>query len=505
MAESSRKITKIEPQPGYQMKALSSSADIVIGGAAAGVGKTFSLLLEPVRHHNVKGFGAVAFRRTTTQIKSEGGLWDTSKEIFTHLKAKPRETFLEWKFPGGQKLKFSHMEHEKNVLDWQGSQIALILFDELTHFSQKMFFYMLSRNRSTCGIKPYVRATCNPDPDSWLADFISWWIDPETGDPIPERDGVIRYFFRSGKEFIWADTAEECIAAAWHIIEPLASSTGTNPKYYVKSVAFISGSIFDNKALLDKDPGYVGNLLAQDEETVARLFKGNWKHIENEQELYNYQSLKAAFEMAEPAPGGHRCIVADIALEGTNMFVILYFEGWEIKDASFIQKSNGKEVVTAIELMASKYSVPNNCIVYDADGVGGFVEGYIPGAVAFHGGSPAIEAEDPITRTIIKEKYANLRTQCYYRSAARVNRDGLKIAEHVAYKMYDKSQTVKQRIMFERKAIRRAKTDMDGNRCIINKAQMKQILGAGQSPDIMDCFMMREFLELRPPFEIIVL
>lgn len=40
---------------------------------------------------------------------------------------------------------------------------------------------MLSRNRSICGVKPYVRATCNPDVDSWVADFISWWIDQETG------------------------------------------------------------------------------------------------------------------------------------------------------------------------------------------------------------------------------------------------------------------------------------------------------------------------------------
>ena len=41
--------------------------------------------------------------------------------------------------------------------------------------------------------KPYVRASCNPKPNSWVARLLEWWIDQDTGYPIPERDGVIRY------------------------------------------------------------------------------------------------------------------------------------------------------------------------------------------------------------------------------------------------------------------------------------------------------------------------
>ena len=70
------------------MKALSSSADIVIGGGAAGAGKTFSLLLEPIRHIGVKGFGAVCFRRTSPMIRSEGGLWDASEKIYRLIQYK---------------------------------------------------------------------------------------------------------------------------------------------------------------------------------------------------------------------------------------------------------------------------------------------------------------------------------------------------------------------------------------------------------------------------------
>ena len=102
----------------------------------------------------------------------------------------------EWRWPHGSKIKFSHLQLETTVHDWQGAQIALICFDELTHFTAYQFFYMVSRNRSTCGVKPYIRATCNPDADSWVAEFLAWWIDHETGYPIPERVGVLRYYIR---------------------------------------------------------------------------------------------------------------------------------------------------------------------------------------------------------------------------------------------------------------------------------------------------------------------
>lgn len=45
----------------------------------------------------------------------------------------------------------------------------------------------------------------NPDADSWVADFIKWWITPETGYPIPERSGVIRYMVRLNDEIIWGE------------------------------------------------------------------------------------------------------------------------------------------------------------------------------------------------------------------------------------------------------------------------------------------------------------
>lgn len=250
---------------------LSSSADIVIYGGAAGGGKTYALLLEVLRHIDNPKFGAVIFRRNSTQVMSEGGLWDTSKEIYPLLGATSKEFPRPvWRFPSGAKISFAHLQREDDKLGWQGSQIPLICFDELTHFTQSQFFYILSRNRTTCGVKPYIRATTNPDASSWVADFISWWIDQDTGYPIPERSGVIRYMTRLNNRIHWFDS-----------IEDFEKERETNPDLAeiddVKSVTFISSKLSDNKILMEKDPSYKAALLAQGVVDRERLLNGNWK------------------------------------------------------------------------------------------------------------------------------------------------------------------------------------------------------------------------------------
>lgn len=260
----------IKPQPGPQEKFLASPADIAIYGGAAGGGKTWALLLEPLRHISNPDFGAVFFRRNTTQVRNEGGLWDESLKLYPGAGGDPKSHVLEWGFPSGASISMAHLEHDKTVLNYQGAQIALECFDELTHFTEKQFWYMLSRNRSMCGVRPYVRATCNPDADSWVAEFISWWIDQSTGLAIPERSGVLRWFVRVGDELIWADKPED-----------LAEHKMITPEGEVpippKSVTFISASLTDNKALMAADPGYMANLLALDRVERERLLSGNWK------------------------------------------------------------------------------------------------------------------------------------------------------------------------------------------------------------------------------------
>lgn len=497
MAEQPFKI--IVPQPGYQMMTLASSADIVIGGGAAGVGKTFTLLLEPLRHKDVKGFGTVIFRRTSPQIKAEGALWDTSMNIYSTVKgAVPRESSYEWFFDEKAKLKFAHLEYEKNIYDWQGSQIPCLAFDELTHFTKKMFFYLLTRNRSVCGVAPYARATCNPDPDSWVAEFISWWIDQETGYPIKERNGVIRYLVVDGENYIWGDSKDEVIEKSAHIFDPIRIKTDIDLKEFVKSVTFISGDIYENKELLTVNPAYLGNLLSQDKDTQASLLHGNWKTVISDNDIYEYSKFAGMFNNLYEVNREGKFITADIALKGSDKFITGYWEGNCLEDIEIMNKSDGKEVIDKIAQMAKTYEVQNTDIVYDNDGVGGFIDGFIVGAVPFINGGKALSIPDALIiekGKTVAPNYYNLKTQCYYLSGDAVNAGKYRISDRVANKMYDDNMTMRQRFMFERKAIKRDKADYDGKLKIIGKDEMKSKLG-GQSPDLMDMFMMRERFNL---------
>lgn len=264
----------LAPQKGPQEMFLATSADICVYGGAAGGGKTFGLLLEPLRHKNNKNFNAVIFRRDYTQVTAPGGLWDSSRKVYSQVKGSyPLKTpKLHWTFSSGATVNFAHLGSDDDCEGWQGSQITMLGFDELTHFSEYQFFYMLSRNRTDSGVAPYVRATCNPDADSWVAEFISWWIDQETGYPIPERSGKVRWMVRLNEVLYWFDSKNEAIAAAMENGMEFQEAS-TMPK----SVTFIASTLQDNKILMKNDPGYLANLQALALVERERLLKGNWK------------------------------------------------------------------------------------------------------------------------------------------------------------------------------------------------------------------------------------
>jgi len=264
----------ISGQPGPQTDFLRSSADICVYGGAAGGGKTVGLILEPLRHATrVANFTAVFFRRTTPQITNPGGLWDESQEFYPRVGGTPHVGMREWRWPRGGKIKFSHLQFDSTVYDWQGAQITLICFDELTHFTAHQFFYMVSRNRSTCGVRPYIRATCNPDADSWVADFLVWWIDSETGLPIPERAGMLRHYVRVAEKTIWADRPEELVQ---YLPQPEDFPPSIEPPRPI-SVTFIPATVFNNPILLRANPEYYAWLLSLPTLERERLLGGNWK------------------------------------------------------------------------------------------------------------------------------------------------------------------------------------------------------------------------------------
>lgn len=434
-------------QEGFQRDFISSGADIVIGGGAAGAGKSYALLLEALTYSKYPDYGGAIFRKTYPQIKAPGGMWDTSMKIYPYASGIPMESSYEWRFSPGSKIKFSHLEYEKNVLDWQGSQVPFIGFDELTHFSEYSFTYLLSRNRSVIPEKPYVRATCNPDPDSWVANFISWWIDqdhtsPHYGFPIPERAGKLKYYMKESDEYVWGNTKREVLEQTEHIVKTLQEADPTiNPMDLVKSVTFILGTIYGNRALLQADPGYLWNLLAQDEATQQQLLHGNWKIRTDGSDLISLPNLKEVFTNTT-IPRGRKYITADIALKGSDLLVIFVWDGFRLIDCTVAPVAKGDAVIDLLKEMASKHSVPNGNITYDDDGAGSFIDGFIHHAQPFNNGR----------RALMRENYKNMKTQMYYKLGERIKRFGYYIDPKVA-KMKVGTKTIEQHLIEERRAI----------------------------------------------------
>lgn len=251
----------IGPQRGPQERFLACPARIVIYGGAAGGGKTFANLLKGLRYAALEpkpGYTGVIFRRVMPQVTLPGGLWDESQNIYRLAGGKANQQRYEWRWPQYRtKIKFASMQYEADRLAWQGSQLAFISFEELTHFLESQFFYMLSRARTTCGVTPQITGTVNPDADSWVKRFLAPWVDENYDGPGGRaRSGEIRWFLRDGGVIYWLAQGARHPDAV--------------------SVTFIAASIYDNPALLAADPSYLSALKALPLVERLRLLNGDW-------------------------------------------------------------------------------------------------------------------------------------------------------------------------------------------------------------------------------------
>lgn len=482
----------IKPQRGFQENFLASPADIVIGGGSAGAGKSFALLMEPIRHAHVRGFYGVIFRRTTVQVKNSGGLWDTSKELYLKLRdsagrvAEATEAPPKWKFPSGATLLFSHLEHEHTKLGWDGSQMAFIGFDELIHFTESQFWYLVGRNRTTCGVKPYVRATTNPQTSGWVKRLIAWWIYPDDyeidslrGMPIRERAGVLRYFARIDERIYWSDSREgvlDFVPEAYRAQYRLEM---------VKSFTFIPGSLADNVELMEKDPGYEGNLMAQDRKHAIRLLKGCWYDVGGENDLFSLDVLEDAFSNSFVAEG-ERYISADVAMDGSDVFRIGVWSGLRLLKVYSYERSDGKFVWERLLAISKLWAVPGRNIVFDANGVGNFLSGFFRSSYDFRSQSAPIEQRPSDGKgEAVKVNYENLRTQCAYKASQVFSENGIYI---------EVDDREKDMIAAELAAHQKTGMNSAGRLTITRKDDVK--IAVRRSPDYADLIFMRMVFEL---------
>ena len=152
-----------QPNEGPQTDFLAAPETDVLYGGAAGGGKSYAMLVDPLRFAHRAAHRALILRRSMPELRE---LIDKSRELYP--KAFPGCKFREvekiWTFPSGAKLEFGFLERDADVYRYQGQAYSWIGFDEITHLSTEFSWnYLSSRLRTTDPeIQPYMRCTANP-------------------------------------------------------------------------------------------------------------------------------------------------------------------------------------------------------------------------------------------------------------------------------------------------------------------------------------------------------
>lgn len=260
-----------------------------------------------------------------------------------------------------------------------------------------------------------------------------------------------------------------------------SARTGTILPYRAFVQAFVNdnpsfNSTVDEQGVEHRHP-YVENLYKLKGQDRERLLMGNWDYDDDPARLMDHEAIMDLFSNQADRTGKY--IVADVARFGSDKTVISYWEGLQWLDVVVMDTNTVPQAADAVLAMSTKYSVGRSHIAVDDDGVGGGVADMLPGCYRFQGGAKAIEVKGKT------QNYFNLKTQCSYELADRVNTRVMGIS-------LDRYQdTISEDLGW----IKRDKMDSDGKLRILPKEKVKE--GLGRSPDFGDVPMMRMVFELR--------
>ncbi len=214
-----------------QKRFIDAEEDEVLFGGAAGGGKSYGqtvdALLFALRYPRSK---QLILRRTFSEL-------DKSL-IRTTLMLYPRELFTfnssshTGKFKNGSVIDFGYCAAENDVYQYQSAEYDIIRFDELTHFTEAQYIYLISRVRGANSYPKQIKSSTNPGGvgHSWVK---RRFVDKAArGEPFIGEDGMRRIF--------------------------------------------IPSLLDDNKFLMNGDPEYKNRLLALPEKEKRALLHGDW-------------------------------------------------------------------------------------------------------------------------------------------------------------------------------------------------------------------------------------
>lgn len=264
------------------------------------------------------------------------------------------------------------------------------------------------------------------------------------------------------KKFHWLDR---------DFFRPWVAGTLPSNRKFVRSLA--TDNVRGNQ-------DYINNTLAKLPDPVmrARLFEGSWDYDLDPSRLMTDEAIRAVFTIqGEP---GEKYIIADVARYGSDRTVISLWDGFDIIKVIVYETNSVPQAAEAIKSMEAEHKVQRHRVAVDDDGVGGGVADLLTGCVRFVNGAKPMEVEGEA------ENYKNLKTQCAYKLAQKVN------AGKVGVRIEGYTDTISEELGW----IKRANVDGDGKLQILSKDKVKE--GLGRSPDFGDVFIMRMVFDLVP-------
>lgn len=262
-----------------QQKFINSEAFETLFGGAAGGGKSYGQLVDALLYAlKYKKSKQIIFRSTFADL--EKSLIRVSLEIYPLSIADYNSSKHTWKFQNGSIIDFGYIQYEKDVYQYQSAEYDVIRFDELTHFTEFMYTYMISRCR---GANPYpkrIKSSTNPGGvgHAWVKErFI------DVGEPN-----------------------------VMHICKLETGEKVTR--------IFIPSLVTDNKFMLEYDPDYIKRLDALPEKERKALKYGDW-------DIYDgmfFPEFKRRTHVIEPfqiPDTWNRYIAMDY---GLDMFAVLF-------------------------------------------------------------------------------------------------------------------------------------------------------------------------------------
>lgn len=182
------------PNPGPQTDFLAAPELDVLYGGAAGGGKSYAMIVDPLRSVMFKEHNALILRCTLGELRE---LIDKSRELYplAYPGAKFKESEKVWTFPSGAKIQYGFLERDSDVYQYQGRAYSWIGFDEITHLPTEFAWnYLGSRLRTTNPqLDVYMRCTANPGGigHSWVK---KRYIDPAEPNTTFVASGLSRKF-----------------------------------------------------------------------------------------------------------------------------------------------------------------------------------------------------------------------------------------------------------------------------------------------------------------------